>query len=214
MAFRWLGVARHGFLLPFLSGEVARRFFFLRCLSQTMFTTRAFHVLRWYPTPTAVFILPMLLLLLALCSDRTTHDLGLGLLSYIQRTGTAATTAAATARGATATTIKELRSELPRRFWLYIVSAVEGEDTRLHQHTKISSDDAMSRTKQSWSCSHQRVRAGIAHGPRMVRLHVGEYHVSALIFSFMLLIVSKMKDTESSASHDRAGGGIGSRAWR
>ena len=38
----------------------------------------------------------------------------------------------------------------------------------------------MSRTEQSWSCSDQRVRAGIAHGLRMVRLHVGDCYVSAL----------------------------------
>ena len=45
----------------------------------------------------------------------------------------------------------------------------------------ISSDDAMSRKKQSWHCSHQRVRAGIAHGLRMVRLHIGDCHVRVLI---------------------------------
>ena len=39
----------------------------------------------------------------------------------------------------------------------------------------------MSRTKQSWNCSHQRERPGIAHGLRMVRLHVGECHVRVLI---------------------------------
>ena len=33
-------------------------FFCLRCLSQTMFTTRAFDVLKLYPAPTAAFILP------------------------------------------------------------------------------------------------------------------------------------------------------------
>ena len=41
--------------------------------------------------------------------------------------------------------------------------------------------DAMSRTKQSWNCSHQRMRAGIAHGLRMVRLHIGDCHVRVLI---------------------------------
>ena len=46
---------------------------------------------------------------------------------------------------------------------------------------KISSHDAMSRTKQSWNCSHQPVRAGIAHGHRMVRLHIGDCHVRVLI---------------------------------
>ena len=39
----------------------------------------------------------------------------------------------------------------------------------------------MSRTKQPWSCSHQRVRAGIAHGLWMLRLREGDYHASALI---------------------------------
>ena len=59
--------------------------FCLRCLSQTTFTTRALSVRRWYPTPTTTFILPMLLLL-AFCFYRTTHDLGLGVscLSCIQ----------------------------------------------------------------------------------------------------------------------------------
>ena len=70
---RWIAVAFYGFL----SGEWAQRFCFcLRCLSQTMFTTRAFTVLRQYPTPTTVFT-PPTLLLLPFC--RTTHDLGLGL---------------------------------------------------------------------------------------------------------------------------------------
>ena len=60
-------------------------FYWLRCLWQTRFTTRAFNVLRQYPTPTTIFILPMLLLL-AFCFYRTTRDLGLGVscLSYIQ----------------------------------------------------------------------------------------------------------------------------------
>ena len=39
----------------------------------------------------------------------------------------------------------------------------------------------MSRTEQSWNCSHQRVRAGTAHGLRMVRLHVGDCHVRVLV---------------------------------
>ena len=39
----------------------------------------------------------------------------------------------------------------------------------------------MSRTKEPWSCNRQRVRAGIAHGLRMVRLQMGDYHVSVLI---------------------------------
>ena len=43
-----------------------------------MFTTRAFHVLKLYPTPNTVFILPMLPLP-DVCFYRTTHDLGLGL---------------------------------------------------------------------------------------------------------------------------------------
>ena len=37
--------------------------------------------------------------------------------------------------GCTATTIEELRSELLLRFWVFVVSAVEGKDTRLHEHT-------------------------------------------------------------------------------
>ena len=45
---------------------------------------------------------------------------------------------------------------------------------------RTPSDDAMSRTKQSWSCSYQRVKAGNAHALRMVRLHIGDYHMSAL----------------------------------
>ena len=45
-------------------------------------------------------------------------------------------TAAATARAATATTIEELRSELLLRFRLCGLAAVEGEDTRLHKHTR------------------------------------------------------------------------------
>ena len=45
---------------------------------QTIFTTRALSVMRWYPSPATAFILPMLLLL-ASCFYRTTHDLGLGL---------------------------------------------------------------------------------------------------------------------------------------
>ena len=69
----------------FLSGECARRFFFcLRCLSQTIFTTCAFNVLKLYPTPTTIFILPFLLLL-AFCFHRTTA-------CSTFRTGTAATT--------------------------------------------------------------------------------------------------------------------------
>ena len=39
----------------------------------------------------------------------------------------------------------------------------------------------MSRTKQSWHCSHQRVKAGILYGLRMVRLHIGDCHVRVLI---------------------------------
>ena len=77
VAFQWLVVAFCGFLLLF-GARLTRRFFCLRCLSQTMFTTRAFNVLRQSPTPTTVFMLPMLLLL-EFCSDRTTHDLTLGL---------------------------------------------------------------------------------------------------------------------------------------
>ena len=41
-----------------------------------MFTTRAFNTLRQYPSPTTVFTLPILLLL-AFCFYRTTHDLDL-----------------------------------------------------------------------------------------------------------------------------------------
>ena len=45
-----------------LSGERLGAFFFcLRCLSQTISTTRALDVLTWYPSPTTVFMLPMLL---------------------------------------------------------------------------------------------------------------------------------------------------------
>ena len=60
-------------------------FFCLRCLSQTIFTTRAFNVLRQHPTPTTIFMLPILLLL-AFSFYRTTHNLGLGVscLSCIQ----------------------------------------------------------------------------------------------------------------------------------
>ena len=48
----------------FLSGEWLGAFFFcLRYLSQTIFTTRAFNVLRQCLTATAVFTLPVLLLL-------------------------------------------------------------------------------------------------------------------------------------------------------
>ena len=39
----------------------------------------------------------------------------------------------------------------------------------------------MSHTKQSWSGSDQRVRAGIAHGLRMVRLPTSDDYVTALI---------------------------------
>ena len=81
----------------------------------------------------------------------------------------------------TATTIGELRSKLLLRFWLCGLPAVEGEGHSSSLRHKVSSDDAMSRTKQSWNCSHQRVRAGIAHGLRMVRLHVGDCHVRVLI---------------------------------
>ena len=80
-----------------------------------------------------MFILPMLLLL-ASCFYRTTHDLGLGLQLAVPHSELVLlqTTAAATARAATATTIEEIRSELVLRFWLCGVAAVEGEDTRLH----------------------------------------------------------------------------------
>ena len=65
--------------MAFVSGEwLGACFFCLRCLSQTLFTTRALSVMRWYPAPTTAFILPMLLLP-AFCCHRTAHDLGLGL---------------------------------------------------------------------------------------------------------------------------------------
>ena len=71
--------SRRGSRWLFLPG-VARRFFLLflpfclRCLSQTMFATRAFKVLRQYPTPTTVFTMPILLPL-EICFDGATHDL-------------------------------------------------------------------------------------------------------------------------------------------
>ena len=73
MAFQWLGVARgHFFCLEWLGAFFCFRC--LHCLSQTMFATRAFKVLRQYPTPTTVFTIPILLPL-EICFDRTTHDL-------------------------------------------------------------------------------------------------------------------------------------------
>ena len=50
-----------------------------------------------------------------------------------------------------------------------------------HPAHKITSDDAICRTEQSVSSSEHRVRTGIAHGLRMVRLHIGAYYGSALI---------------------------------
>ena len=71
--------------------------------------TRAVHVLKLYPTPTTVFILPILLLL-ASCFYRTAHDLGLGLLLTVLHSELVLLqrrTAAATATAATATTVEE-----------------------------------------------------------------------------------------------------------
>ena len=138
LAFFFREVARGGFLWLFWSPQrLGVLVFCLRCLSQTTFTTRAFDVLRQYPTPncglhTGDFAATGILLLQN-CSrprPRLTTD------CPAFRTGTAATTAAATATAAPATTIGELRSELLLRFWYCGFPAVEGADTRLHKHTR------------------------------------------------------------------------------
>ena len=95
-----------------------------------------------------------ILLLLANCFHITAHD------AWPRRTTDCPTFRTGTA---TATTIEETA--------LGIAPSVVAQ--------KISSDDAMSRTKQSWNCSDQRMRAGIAHG--MLRLHIGDCHVRVLI---------------------------------
>ena len=95
--------------MAFLSGEARRFCFFAFVACRRQYSQLArFNVLRQYPTPTTVFILPILLLP-EFCFYRTTHDLGLGLqqlilpseLVLLQRR-----TAAVTARAATATTIE------------------------------------------------------------------------------------------------------------
>ena len=102
---QWLVVAYCGFLEP---GEAWR---FLLPSLPVAHDVHSSHinVLRQYPAPTTVFILPILLLQ-ELCFYRTTHDLGLGVQLLVLHPESAPLqrrTHVATATAATATTIEE-----------------------------------------------------------------------------------------------------------
>ena len=167
VAFQWLGVARCDFSEP----GVARRFLFFTSfpVADNVHSSRVLcsEVLSY----TNYGLYCRFLLLLAFCFYRTTHDLGLGLQLIVLHSE-----------------LVLLQRQLPRRPELqprrrsksYARNCSSGSGsvawppsrvkTLVFTSTQdISADDAMSRTKQSWSCSDQHVRAGIAQGLRTVR---------------------------------------------
>ena len=58
--------------------------------------------------------------------------------------------------------------------------AVDGKDTRLHQHTGSHQTTPSVTQNNHGAAVSDAVTAGSAHRVRMVRLHIGDYYVSAL----------------------------------